>query len=310
MMRLTIIGFGNQAKSWAQNLRDSGFPVLIALQPGSLSRPEAKKMGFHTVDIGTPEFYLENAFALLTPDHTHSAFIAKHANHIRPQSLMIYAHGFSVGEGQINLKFPLLQHILFAPKAIGSEVRNQFLLKGKLGAVYSLEHVHSNRAEIETWVLDLSRALGVNIGPFRTTFERETKADLFSEQALLCSLIPYTADLMFENLIQSGVEPELAYLECWHELKLIMNAMIEKGPGNFFEMISPNALIGSEKGFHRIMNAEFRKNVRSLLEEIEIGQFNNELKESSVDEHRKLIRDRWAKSKLNQTFIDLNQEAP
>ncbi len=308
MMRLTIIGFGNQAKSWAQNLRDSGFPVIIALQPNSLSFEKVKAMGFHTLEIGTPEFFLEKAFALLTPDHTHKTFLETYGSSFSHHSLMIYAHGFSVTESKLDKKFSNLHHVLFAPKAIGAEVRNQFLIKGKLGAVYSLEHVHHNKTEIESWVHDLARAVGINMGPYKTSFERETKADLFSEQALLCSLIPYTADLMFENLIQTGVEPELAYLECWHELKLIMNAMIDKGPSAFFDLISPNALIGSEKGFHRIMNDDFRKNVRSLLDEIESGQFNEELKKASVEDHRKLIRERWSKSKLNQTFIDINRD--
>ncbi len=308
MMRLTIIGFGNQAKSWALNLKDSGFPVVIALQPLSPSFEKAKALGFHTVEIGTPEFYREKAFALLTPDQTHKHFMKEMASGFSDGSYVLYAHGFSLLESKFNESYPNLNHILFAPKSIGSELRRQFELKGKLGAVYSLEHVHSNQLEIETWVFDLARSMGINMGPYKTNFERETKADLFSEQGLLCSLIPYTADLMFKNLVDSGVEKELAYFECWYELKLIINAMIDKGPMGFFDLISPNALIGSEKGFEKLMTPEFRKNMNNLLIDIESGEFNRELEKTNVDEVRQKIRDRWAKSELHATFEEIQQE--
>lgn len=307
MMRLIIIGLGNQAKAWAQNLRDSGFPVAVALKTQSPSFSVAQSLGLNAIEIGSMEFYQEKAFALLTPDSSHKDFILEYGPKLKKGSVMLYAHGFSLIENDLHQKVKNLEHVLFAPKSIGTELRRQFELKGKLGAVYSLEHVNSDKKEIESWLLDLARALGINMGPYKTSFERETKADLFSEQGLLCSLIPYGADLMFRNLVESGVEPELAYFECWYELKLIINAMIDKGPRDFFDLISPNALIGSEKGFQRLMNKDFNQNMKSLLEEIEDGTFNKEIETTSVEKTRELIRERWNQSPLQKTFEKINQ---
>lgn len=310
MMRLTIIGFGNQAKSWALNLKDSGFPVRVALRPDSPSFEAAIHLGLNVVEIGSPEFYTDKAYALLTPDLTHNEFLVSQANLLEEGSIILYAHGFSLLQNEFHNRYPQLQHVLYAPKSIGTELRRQYELKGKLGAVYSLEYVQENKQEIETWIHDLAKAMGINLGPYKTTFKNETEADLYSEQGLLCSLIPYAAGEMFDHMVKKGFEPELAYFECWHELKLIINAMVDKGPEGFFDLISPNALIGGEKGFHRLFSQEFHKNLKSLFSEIQDGTFNRELDNSNVEETRKVIRERWQNSSLQKTFTKIHQENP
>lgn len=308
MMRLTIIGFGNQAKAWSQNLKDSGFPVRVALKPESPSIEAAIKLGFEVVEIGSEEFYAGEAFALLTPDMTHQELMTSHGHLFREGSVILYAHGYSLLKHDFHKRFPHLQHVLYAPKSIGSELRRQYELKGKLGAVFSLEFFQGDTAAIEKWLMKLAHAMGINMGPYPTSFERETQADLYSEQGLLCSLIPYTAGEMFRHLVEAGIEPELAYFECWHELKLIVNAMVDKGPEGFFDLISPNALIGAEKGYHKLFTKEFHANLRSLLTEIQNGKFNQELDEANVEETRKIIRERWAKSPLMKTFHKIQQD--
>jgi len=104
------------------------------------------------------------------------------------------------------------------------------------------------------------------------------------------------------------MEPELAYFECWHELKLIVNAMVDIGPQDFFDLISPNALIGAEKGFKRLFTPEFHKNLKSLLTEIQSGTFDKELDQTDVEETRKIIRERWQQSALMKTFRTINQD--
>lgn len=302
MMRLTIIGFGNQAKSWALNLKDSGFPVRVALKPESPSIGVAINLGFDVVEIGTEAFYEDKAFALLTPDQSHYEFMISYGESFAEGSAILYAHGFSLTKHNLQTRYPKLQHVLYAPKSIGSELRRQFELKGKLGAVYSLEHYKGPSEQFEKWLLKLALAMGINMGPFPATFKNETQADLYSEQGLLCSLVPYAAGEMFAHLVETGIEPELAYFECWHELKLIVNAMVDKGPEGFFDLISPNALIGAEKGYHRLFTEEFKKNLRSLLVEIQNGQFNDELDKTNVEETRRIIRERWQKSPLMKTF--------
>ena len=308
MMRLTIIGFGNQAKSWAQNLKDSNFPVRVALKAQSHSMGEAKKLGFEVVEIGTKEFYEDQFFALLIPDQSHIDFLNEYGSSLRSDSVMLYAHGFSVMKHELQNKFPKVQHVLFAPKAIGSELRRQYQLKGKLGAVYSLEFFKGDHTSVEKWVSQMALALGINMGPFKTSFKRETEADLYSEQGLLCSLVPYAAGELFAHLVESGTEPELAYFECWHELKLIVNAMVDKGPEGFFDLISPNALIGSEKGYQKLFTKDFQNNLKSLLVDIQSGKFNQEIDAADVEQTRKVIRERWQKSPLNKTFNSLNQD--
>jgi ketol-acid reductoisomerase len=307
MMRLTIIGYGNQAKAWAHNLKDSGFPIRVALKPESPSMERAVLAGFEVVEIGSDEFFTDRAYALLTPDNTHQELMTNYAHRLPEGSFILYAHGYSLLKHHFQQRFPHLQHVLFAPKSIGSELRRQYELKGKLGAVYSLEYLKAPTDEIQNWLKDLAIALGINMGPYPTSFARETNADLYSEQGLLCSLIPYAAGEMFAHLVKAGIEPELAYFECWHELKLIVNAMVDKGPEGFFDLISPNALIGSEKGYQRLFTDEFRGNLKGLLDDIESGKFDQELDAAQVEELRKTIRSRWQQAPLTKTFNQINQ---
>lgn len=303
MMQLTIIGFGNQAKSWALNLKDSQFPVAVALRAGSASIAEAKALGLEVLEIGSDKFYEQKNFALLTPDNTHHDFLNEFGKGFKSDSTILYAHGFSLLKFKLQEKFPQINHVLYAPKSIGTELRRQYQLKGKLGAVYSLEYFKGNdKAAFEKWLLSMALNMGINMGPFLSTVKNETKADLYSEQGLLCSLIPYAASELFDHLIESGCEPELAYFECWYELKLIINAMVDKGPEGFFDLISPNALLGSEKGYKRIFTPEFKQSLRSLLSEIEDGTFDKEIDHADIDKVRKTIRERWQKTNLMKTF--------
>lgn len=309
MMRLTIIGFGNQAKAWAQNLSDSSFPFRVALLPNSPSLSKVKEFGFESVEIGSKDFFVDRAFVLLTPDHTHAEFMEKYGDQFEDETIILYNHGFSLTKNNFQEKFENLNHVLFAVKAIGSEIRKQFLISGQLGAVYSFEHVSSDQPKLETWLRAMAKSLGINMGMFKTTFQNETQADLFSEQGLLCSLLPYTAGEMFKQLVDTGIEPELAYLECWHELKLIANAMVDKGPEGFFDLISPNALIGSEKGYQKLFTTEFKSNLKSLLIEIQNNKFNTELEKANVEQLRKTIQERWSKEPLTKTFRAMNEKA-
>lgn len=308
MMQLTIIGYGNQAKAWAQNLSDSDFSFRVALQPDSASYEKVVTEGFEPVEIGSQKFFEGKAFVLLTPDHTHQNFMTSYGHQFSEGSVILYNHGFSLTKNKFQDHYPHLKHVLFAVKAIGSEIRKQFLVKGQLGAVYSFEFLKGDTQHLEQWMNSMAHALGINMGIFKTTFEHETQADLFSEQGLLCSLIPYTAGEMFKQLVENGIEPELAYLECWHEMKLIANAMVDKGPEGFFDLISPNALIGSEKGYKKLFTPEFKNNLQELLSDIQNNKFNEELDDADVEGLRKTIRTRWAEAPLMKTFIAINSK--
>ncbi len=307
MMRLTIIGFGNQARAWAQNLHDSNFPIRVALRPQSSSFKSVQDLGIETVEVGSDDFFQDKAFVILTPDDSHHEFLLMHAHRFQEGTVILYNHGFSLTKYHFEKNFPKLHHVLFAVKAIGTEIRRQYLLKGKLGGVYSLEYIKENSDPLLNWINKLAQALGLNMGLYPTSFKNETQADLYSEQGLLCSVVPYTAAKVFEHLVESGIEPELAYFECWHELKLIVDAMVEKGPQGFYDLISPNALVGSEKGYEKLMTSDFEKNLKSLLTDIQSEKFNHEIEEADVEELRKKINARWEKSPLTETFKKMNR---
>lgn len=308
MMQLTIIGFGNQAQAWAQNLKDSGYPLRIALRRGSKSFIAAKKLDFEVIDIGSDEFFQGKNFALLIPDQNHLEFLQLYASSFSSESIILYAHGFSVFRYQFQIQFPHLNHVLFAPKSIGSEIRKIYLNKGQLGAVYSLEFFKGESTIFLDWIKKLSSAIGINLGPYKTTFEHETQADLFSEQGLLCGLIPFVSEKMFNLLLTKGIEPELAYFECWHELKMIVSAMVEKGPKDFFDLISPNALVGAIKGRNYLVDEQLRSGLTKLLDEIQNGTFNQELDQSQIQNIRNELNNYWSQSALQQLAHKIHRD--
>ena len=306
MLRLTIIGFGNQAKAWCQNLKDSGFVFRVALRHDSPAFNESLKLGYNTIDLDSTDLFEDQIFVLLIPDLAHADILEKYGKKFSPGSTIIYNHGFSLIQHEFQLKYPDLNHVLYAVKSIGKEIRVQYLKNGKLGAVYSLEYFKANKIEFFSWINALSLGLGINLGPYQTTFLHETQADLFSEQGLLCSLIPYTASEMFSELVRNGIEPELAYLECWEELQLIVNAMVEMGPQKFYDMISPNALVGSEKGFERLITPQFKNDLKELFQDIKNKKFEQELGQTDSQLVRSKISKRWSSSPLLETFNSIN----
>lgn len=302
MKKLTIIGFGNQTQAWAGNLTDSGWDITIAARKEGDSLKKARQKGHSAVEISPQAFQNTTSIALLTPDHTHHQFLDDYAASMKTGTTIILAHGYSMVRYDLAKKYPHLQFVLFAPKAIGSELRAQYLLKGKLGAVYSLEYVSEDKKlEIDQWCLALSYGLGINLGPYKASFKTEMEADLLSEQGILCSLIPYTAKSMFELMLKRGIEPELAFFECWYELKLIVSAMIEVGPEAFYNLISPNALIGSEVGKERIITDDFQTRLESLFDDIQSGKFLENAEKTDVEALRQKIKSRWQSSPLEQT---------
>jgi ketol-acid reductoisomerase len=301
-MKLTIVGYGNQARAWALNLKDSNVNFSISLRSKSSSISIAEKDSFQVLNLGSKEFYSNSHFVLLIPDEEHFEFLENYAQDMSPGSSLIYAHGYSLIKHNFQKKYPHLNHLLLAPKCIGTELRKQYLNQGHLGAVYSVEYCSPERQKTEQEKLFfISQNLGLNLGPYKTTFQNEVTADLFSEQGILCSLIPYSAELMIKKLCEKGIEPELAYLECWHELKLIINAMVEFGPQKFFDLISPNALIGSEFGRKTLIDSEFETKLNNILNNIQNRNFFNQIETADLNQIRKSVSSFWQNSNIQKT---------
>ncbi|MCT4640922.1 MAG: NAD(P)-binding domain-containing protein [Bacteriovoracaceae bacterium] len=264
MNNIAIIGFGSQAKAWALNLRDSNQEFSIGLRSESSSFKKANELGFKTFDYQKASCNF-STFVILTPDHTHNDII-KEILKQNKDAHFILAHGFSYSFDGLKELAPSEQFSLLAPKSIASELRYNYETKAGIAAVIQSKDINS--------IKELGEKIGVT-SFHESSFKEETIADLFSEQSLLCSVLPYAAKLSFEKLIEKGINEQIAYLECWHEIKLIANAMVEKGPYEFFNLISPNALIGGIKGKEILFNQVYQDGLEKIFNEVDSQEFIN-----------------------------------
>ncbi len=305
--KILIIGFGNQAKSWALNFADSGVDFSIGLRSESPSLIKAKSMGFKTIEL-SDELEQFSTIVLLTPDSTHGDILKVISKKIKAQTSILYAHGYSVINQKLNELYPKFYHILFAPKAIASELRFQYETGGKLGAVYSLEFLSTEIESSRKELFKLAKNLGITSGPYETSFKNETYADLFSEQTMLCAILPYVSNLLFKKLREKGIEKETAYFESWYEVKLIADTLIKIGPEKFFDLISPNALLGSYVGQKILLDEVFENKMQDLLENIYSGKFEQQAKETDLPELKKKINTFWKNQELTNVHNEMKDE--
>jgi ketol-acid reductoisomerase len=298
---IVVVGFGSQAKAWAMNLRDSNCLLKIALQKESKSVNKARDLGFDVITLESKELSSYHTFLVLIPDQEQLKFLEKNHSFITPNSLLVYAHGFSMARDLVHEKYPQFSHALLAPKAIASEVRFQYETKGKIGAA-----IYSPNKNAESALQALAKKVGFT-ALYPTPFEKECAADLFSEQSLLCSLIPYGSLLSYNKLREYGISPEVAFMECFLELRSIATAFVNLGPEAFFKLISPNALIGSEKGRKLLINENFQRGLEQIMIDIHNKEF---YKEVDVDHAaiRAEVLGQWQKEELSSTFERLKSE--
>jgi ketol-acid reductoisomerase len=263
----------------------------------------ANELGFETFDFSKSN--PNNTFAILTPDETHESIVNTiHTNNAESsQNTFIYAHGFSLL--YTDLKDLNCNHVLLAPKAIASELRYEYETKGKNGGVYSFEYLKDeSRKEL---ILGLAKDLGLT-SLHEASVSDETIADLFSEQTLLCSTLPYAAVHSFNKLRERGISQEVAFFECWHEVKLIANTMVKLGPEKFFDLISPNALIGSEIGKSTLFNDEYNKKLDDILDHITNGSFNENLKSTEFQSVKNDVLSFWKSQELTHVHQKLEKD--
>lgn len=297
--QFSIIGFGNQAKAWAMNLRDSGIEISIGLRKNSSSYQAAEKMGFQTFCFENEPIKSE-AFALLTPDDTHSNILESIIN-FNKNKICLYAHGFSFNQGNFAKTFPSIEHILLAPKSIASELRFNYETNNNLVGIYSLEGAQKLD---EVTLKSFAQKLGLK-SIYNASFKEETNADLFSEQSILCALLPYGALTTFNTLRNKGYPKELAFFECFYEIKLIADTLLKVGPQKFFDLISPNALIGSEKGQKLLFDQSFQNKLDTLLKEIENKNFEEEIEKTDIVALRQKINQTWSSEELSKVYDQL-----
>jgi ketol-acid reductoisomerase len=272
--KVAIIGYGSQGHAHANNLKDSGVSVVVALRPGSASAQKAEKAGLTVMPV--PEAVASADLVMLLAPDEHQAAIYK--NDIEPNlkngATLAFAHGFNIHFQQIQPRADL-DVIMIAPKGPGHLVRSTYT---QGGGVPSLIAVAQNVSGIAREVA-LSYAAangGGRAGIIETNFREETETDLFGEQTVLCGGVTALVQAGFETLVEAGYAPEMAYFECLHELKLIVDLMYEGGIANMRYSISNTAEYGDFTRGPRIINDQTKAEMRKILSEIQTGQFAKE----------------------------------
>ena len=270
-MNVAIIGYGSQGHAHANNLKDSGVNVTVALRPGSASAKKAENAGLTVKAV--PEAVADaDLIMILTPDEFQSVL---YKNEIEPNikkgATLAFAHGFAIHYNQVVPRADL-DVIMIAPKAPGHTVRSEFVKGGGIPDLIAVFQDASGKAKD----VALSYASGVGggrTGIIETTFKDETETDLFGEQAVLCGGAVELVKAGFETLTEAGYAPEMAYFECLHELKLIVDLMYEGGIANMNYSISNNAEYGEYVTGPKVINEESRWAMREALQNIQNGEY-------------------------------------
>ena len=268
---VAVIGYGSQGRAHALNLRDSGEDVRVGLYPGSKSIERVEADGLRAVPV--PEAVSEATVVMvLTPDAGQGKLFRESVEaNLQPRSMLMFAHGFAIHFAQIKPDAEI-DVAMIAPKGPGHLVRSTYV-QGQ--GVPALIAVHQD-ATGHAWrrALAYARAIGAGrAGVLETTFKEETETDLFGEQAVLCGGVSSLVKTGFETLVEAGYQPELAYFEVLHELKLIVDLMYRGGLGFMRYSISDTAEYGDYVSGPRVIDNQVRENMRQVLREIQDGSF-------------------------------------
>ena len=271
---VAILGYGSQGHAHSLNLKDSGVDVVVGLRPDSKSVEQARSNGLEVTDVAEAASRGDVVMVLL-PDELHGqVWNEQIRDGIAPGKTLLFGHGFSVHYGEIEPP-PEVNVALIAPKGPGHLVRRQFL---EGSGVPGLVAVHADPSG-NTLNLALAYAKGIGCtrgGVIETTFKDETETDLFGEQAVLCGGVSELVQAGYETLVDAGYDPKLAYFECLHELKLIVDLMYEKGLSGMRFSVSNTAEYGDYTRGKRIISDDTRKAMKAVLSEIQSGDFARE----------------------------------
>ncbi|MGF1462702.1 MAG: ketol-acid reductoisomerase [Maricaulaceae bacterium] len=267
---VAIIGYGSQGRAHALNLRDSGLEVIIGARPDGSGWRKAQADGFAPRAPGEAA-EAAGLTALLTPDMAQPAVFEAIKDGLEPGDAVLFAHGFSIHYDRI-VPPKSLDVVLIAPKGPGDLVRREYERGRGVPCLRAVRQDYSGRASAKA--LAYAAGLGgVRGGVIDTTFKEETETDLFGEQAVLCGGVSELIRHGFETLVEAGYQPEVAYFECLHELKLIVDLLHEGGLGKMHDFISETAKYGDFVSGPRIINAETRARMREVLTDIQDGSF-------------------------------------
>ena len=269
--KVAMIGFGSQGHAHAENLRDSGVEVIVGLKKGGASWSKAEAKGFKVMSVGEAT-KAADLVMILTPDEFQSdIFKAEIEPNLSEGNAIAFAHGFNIHFGQI-VPPKGIDCIMIAPKAPGHTVRNEFVSGGGVPMLIAVSQNESGRAK-ELALSYASAIGGGRTGIIETTFKAETETDLFGEQAVLCGGLCALINAGFETLVEAGYEPEMAYFECQHEMKLIVDLIYQGGMADMRYSISNTAEYGDYVSGNRVVNESSKAAMKEVLKEIQNGKF-------------------------------------
>ena len=269
--KVAMIGFGSQGHAHAENLRDSGVEVIVGLKKGGASWSKAEAKGFKVMSVGEAT-KATDLVMILTPDEFQSdIFKAEIEPNLSEGNAIAFAHGFNIHFGQI-VPPKGVDCIMIAPKAPGHTVRNEFVSGGGVPMLIAVSQNESGRAK-ELALSYASAIGGGRTGIIETTFKAETETDLFGEQAVLCGGLCALINAGFETLVEAGYEPEMAYFECQHEMKLIVDLIYQGGMADMRYSISNTAEYGDYVSGNRVVNESSKAAMKEVLKEIQNGKF-------------------------------------
>jgi len=269
--RVAVIGYGSQGHAHALNLRDSGVDVRVGLRPHGRSWAAAERDGFTPLDPAAAAAWAD-VVMLLAPDLEQPKLFREQIEpRLKPGSLLLFAHGFAIRYGWIAPPAGI-DVAMVAPKAPGHRVREVFVEGAGTPALLAVHADHTGQAR--ALGLSYAKALGcTRAGVIETTFAEETETDLFGEQAVLCGGVSALVKAGFETLVEAGYQPEVAYFECLHELKLIVDLIYRGGLGFMRYSVSDTAEHGDYTAGPRIVTEETRRNMKAILADIQSGAY-------------------------------------
>ena len=284
-MRVAIIGYGNQGRAQALNLKDGDIDVVVGLRDGSPSTARADADGIRTASISEAAASAD-VVMLLAPDETLAAIYREIEPSLRQDAALGFSHGLAIRFGFI-IPRPDLDVFMVAPKGPGTALRSLYEDGRGMVALYAVAHDASGQAE--ALALAYGRAIGCGrAGLLPSSFAEECEADLFNEQAVVWGAVPEILVAGFDTLVAAGFSEEVAYMECVGELKLIADLIEARGIAGMREAISNTAELGAVMGGPRIVDESVRQRMREILDEIRAGKFTNALSDEEASGYPRL----------------------
>src|ERR671936_2886387 len=271
---IAILGYGSQGHAHALNLKDSGMNVVVGLRPDSSSRADAEAEGLEVLDVGDAASQGDVVMILLPDEKQAQIWREEISDGIADGNLLMFAHGFAIRFGQIEPP-PGVDVGMVAPKGPGHLVRREFV-EGQGVPCLMAVHQDATGTAREQVLAYASGIGGGRAGIIETTFKDECETDLFGEQSVLCGGATELVRAGFETLVEAGYDPRLAYFECLHELKLIVDVMYEKGITGMRDSISNTAEYGDMTRGSRVIGPESREAMKKILADIQSGEFARE----------------------------------